>query len=71
MFTVNRLKAGTEFAPETPREPTPEPMEAMDVDGYDDLGEGTSMGVRRSVVSPGEVITSAKEYMRYVIVYMR
>lgn len=62
MFTVNRLPAAVEFAPEAPREPTPEPME-MD-EGFDDLGEGTSLGVRRSVVSPGEAITSAKEYMR-------
>jgi hypothetical protein len=38
-------------------------MDAMDVDG-DDLGEGTSLGARRTIVSPGEVITSSKEYMR-------
>jgi hypothetical protein len=35
-------------------------------DGADhaDLGVGSSLGVRRSVVSPGETITSSKEYMR-------
>lgn len=39
----------------------PDP-DSMDVDGYDqDVGEGPS---RSTVVSPGEVITSAKEYMR-------
>jgi hypothetical protein len=38
----------------------------VDVDDADhaDLGVGSSLGVRRSVVSPGETITSSKEYMR-------
>jgi hypothetical protein len=35
----------------------------MDMD-QDDLGEGPSTSGPRSVVSPGENITSAKEYMR-------
>ena len=38
---------------------------AMDID---DLGEGPSTS-RRTVVSPGEVITSSKEYMRYVALH--
>jgi hypothetical protein len=35
----------------------------MDVD-EDDVGEGPSTNGARSVVSPGETITSAREYMR-------
>ena len=38
---------------------------SMDVD-EDDLGEGPSTSGPRSVVSPGEAITSAREYMRWV-----
>jgi exosome complex component RRP4 len=34
----------------------------MDID--DDYGEGSSGGIKRSVVGPGEGITSSKEYMR-------
>lgn len=39
----------------------PAELDGMDLD--DDLGEGPS-SLRRTVVSPGEVITSAKDYMR-------
>jgi len=69
MFTVNRLKSVTEFADE--RATPDRDVDGMDVDmegdgveGVEDLGEGTSMGLRATVVSPGEVITSSKEYMR-------
>jgi len=37
----------------------------MDVD-EEDHGEGPSTSGARSVVSPGETITSAREYMRYI-----
>jgi hypothetical protein len=63
MFTITRLPAATEFAPEEVRGASDDDVEM--VAAYDDLGEGTSSG-RRSVVTPGEVITSAKEYMRWV-----
>jgi hypothetical protein len=36
--------------------------DAMDVD---DLGEGSSSGIKSMLTSPGEVITSTKDYMRY------
>lgn len=58
MFKVSRLPEpleDEEYAVSTPED-------HMDLE--EDLGEGTSLSVARSVVSPGEVITSAKEYMR-------
>lgn len=42
----------------------PAEVDGMDLDG-NDLGEGPS-SLRRTVVSPGEVITSSREYMRSV-----
>ncbi|KAL1405382.1 Exosome complex component rrp4 [Vanrija albida] len=59
MFKITRLPAETPAYADAPRAPAPT---AMDID--DDLGEGTSLGGRRTVVTPGEVITSSKEYMR-------
>lgn len=56
MFKVSRIPEREEDEPSSPV------AETMDIDN--DLGEGTSLSVTRSVVSPGEVITSAKEYMR-------
>lgn len=50
MFKVSRIQAPTLDAR----------VDEMDID---DLGEGPS---QRSVVTPGEVITNAKEYMRLV-----
>lgn len=56
MFKVSRFPEPVELEAYSPVGHT------MDID--EDLGEGTSLSVARSVVSPGEVITSAKEYMR-------
>lgn len=65
MFQVTRLKPVNDYEDADVREASPQRMDAMDVDGgFDDFGEGTSHGTRRVVVTPGEVITSSKEYMR-------
>lgn len=62
MFKISRLPAETLPYADAVRAPAAAPM---DID--DDLGEGTSLGGRRTVVTPGEVITSSKEYMRWVM----
>lgn len=41
-------------------------FDSMDID--DDYGEGPS-SLGRSVVTPGEIITNSKEYMRYVTAF--
>lgn len=79
MFTVSQRRPSSALwsdpAPPTTHRLHPSELAAlrgtddrMDVDGDDgdhaDLGVGSSLGVRRSVVSPGETITSSKEYMR-------
>ena len=69
-ITTRPPKSSPSFPDETPsthrRKHRRHPIEidAMDLD-RDDLGEGPS-SLRRTVVSPGEVITSSKEYMRSV-----
>jgi exosome complex component RRP4 len=75
MFKVIQHPPGTSILslPEIPTTHSLHPAElegirvdGMELDGPADVWEGSSAGVRRSVVSPGEVITSSKEYMRCV-----
>lgn len=67
MFKVNTRPPTSALFPEPEGVPAthrrhPAELEGMDIDEADDLGEGPSSLV--GVVTPGEVITSAKEFMR-------
>lgn len=65
MFKVSRIPPTPVFDRDnTSSDPAPR-VDVMDVDEHE-LGMGSSFGGRRTVVTPGEVITSSKEYMRCV-----
>lgn len=71
MFKVSTRPATTSIFPEESIPSThrrhPAELDGMDIDDKDfDHGEGPSSLV--GVVTPGEVITSAKEFMRSVLV---
>lgn len=66
MFSIKAVapsisQAFTENVPSTHRKHQAE-LDAMDLDEDEFGGAGPS---KRSIVSPGEIITSSKEYMRY------
>lgn len=70
MFKVTTRPPTTSIFPEESIPSThrrhPAEIDGMDIDEKD-LGEGSSSLV--GVVTPGEVITSAKEFMRYAGLY--